>query len=457
MAFVLITSSLFIVILSSLGLLLMKILTRKPLKKLNENTYWGPGERPKTLDTTIREFEIEVPKEVLEDLQWRLDRLRPLIPPLEGIQQQYGMNTNLLKVVIDYWKNKYNWTERQNYLNQFPQFKTNIQGLDIHYLHVKPQNPCNKKVLPLLILHGWPGSVREFYSMIPILTTPTEDREFVFEVIAPHIPGYGFSQAAAKPGLNPAEIAVIMKNLMNRLGFKKFYCQGGDFGAIILQSLCILYPENVLGFHTNMASIQTPMAYIKYFLGVLYPNWVTRPEHRMRIYPLSRSFKRRLRETGYLHIQATKPDTIGVALTDSPAGLLAYILEKFTTGTNSAWQAREDGGLLEAWNYTDLLDNVMIYWITGSATTSFRLYAETFNDENLKEGLLRHPLQVPTAIARYTRDFYVADSIIDELFPNNVYLSDIDGGHFAAFQLPEVFANDVFCAVDKFEKININK
>ncbi|XP_060535742.1 juvenile hormone epoxide hydrolase 2-like [Cylas formicarius] len=428
-------------------------LTSRPLPKLIENAYWGPGNPPENPDTTIREFKINFPGTHLVDLKYRLENVRPLVPPLEGIQQQYGMNTDLLKKVIAFWIKEYNWKERETYLNQYPQFKTKIQGLDIHYLHVKPKNPGNKKVVPLLIIHGWPGSVVEFYKVIPLFTDPQNDRNFVFEVIAPNIPGYGFSQAAAKPGLGAAQMATIFRNFMNRLGYDKFYCQGGDFGAIILQYLCLYYPESVLGYHTNMAILGTASR-LKTILGVIRPSWIVKPEHHNRVYPLWQHFQSTMRETGYLHLQATKPDTLGVGVTDSPAGLAAYILEKFTSGTNITWQKREDGGLDEKFTYTELLDNVMIYWLTGTATTSFRLYSETFNRSHGFLNSLGNPIEVPTAIARFKYDFYVADGVVRDVFKNLVQLNDFDGGHFAAWEEPRVFAKDVFDAVEKFEKID---
>ncbi|XP_030758418.1 juvenile hormone epoxide hydrolase 1-like [Sitophilus oryzae] len=444
----------FSAIVGLIGLVIYKLFSKKPIPQLDSTQYWGPGEQPKEIDTSIRSFKIEVSDEEIADLKWRLDHLRPLQPPLEGIAQEYGINSNLVKEIVEFWRTKYNWKEREEVFNQYPQFKTNIQGLDIHYLHVKPANPGQKKVVPLLLVHGWPGSIREFYYVIPTFTKVSEERGFVFEVIAPSIPGYGFSQAASKPGLGAAQIAVVMNNLMQRIGHKKFYCQGGDFGAIILQQLCVLYPENVLGYHTNMAYVATPWSYIKYALGTFNKSWVVKPEHTNRVYPLWQKFEHRILETGYLHLQATKPDTLGVGLTDSPAGLAAYILEKFTTGTNITWQKRVDGGLLEKYTYIELLDNVMIYWWTRTATTSVRLYAESFSKKQRAMKLLMYPLRVPTAIARYKYDFYFADGILDEVFPNRLQVSDLDGGHFAAFEIPDLFAADVISAVEKFEKYN---
>lgn len=180
----------------------------------------------------------------LEDLKQRL-RNAKLSPPLQGVNFEYGINTDQLREVIDYWANEYDWRKREKFLNSVPQFRTQIFGLNIHFIRVKP-NPKlvgNKTVLPMLLLHGWPGSVREFYDVFPLLTTPRKEYDFVFEVVAPSLPGYGFSDAATVPGMNTAQVAKIMKILMNRLGFEKFYLQGGDWGFFIGSNLATLYPE----------------------------------------------------------------------------------------------------------------------------------------------------------------------------------------------------------------------
>jgi juvenile hormone epoxide hydrolase len=173
---------------------------------------------------------------VIADLHQRLKNARPLIQPLEGIQHQYGLNTRLLSKIVDFWRTEYNWKERETFLNKFPQFTVSVQGLKLHYIHVQPLNPEGHKVLPLLLLHGWPGSVREFYEIIPLLTTPQPGRSFVFEVIAPSLPGYGFSEAAVRPGLGAVQMAVVFKNFMNRLGFEEYYIQGGDWGLLFYKT-----------------------------------------------------------------------------------------------------------------------------------------------------------------------------------------------------------------------------
>lgn len=221
------------------------------------------------------------------------------------------MNTNLLKEFIEFWNTKYDWKERQEYLNKYPQFTTKIQGLNIHFIHVKPSNVTNQRVLPLLILHGWGGSIREFYDLIPLLTTPQSGRKFVFEVIVPSLPGFAFSQAASKPGLGVAHMAVIFKNLMIRLGYEKYYLQGGDWGGVITSIMAALYPEHVLGLHSNMCVVNSPKANAKLLIGSLIPSLVVEEEYQDRLYPLSETFSNIMEESGYFHMHATKPDTLG--------------------------------------------------------------------------------------------------------------------------------------------------
>lgn len=429
-----------------------------PLPVFVEDEYWGPGAPPIKQDTSIRPFKINVSKDVLIDLKHRLDIDRPYTPPLEGIQQQYGFNTNLLREIVNFWKDEYNWPKREVFLNQFPQFKTNIQGLDIHYIHVKPKNvPANVKVLPLLILHGWPGSVREFYGIIPLLTAVNNNRNFVFEVIAPSLPGYGFSQGSSKPGLAPSKVAVILRNLMLRIGHKKFYLQGGDWGAIILSNLATLFPENVIGLHSNMCSVSGLKVLLKLFITSIHPPLFMPQESVHKVFPVFTRLSFLLEESGYFHIQATKPDTVGVPLGQSPSGLAAYILEKFSSGTNITYKTREDGGLKGKFTYNDLLDNVMMYWLSNSATTSVRLYAEAVSKTTLAQDLSRIPIstKVQCACANFGQELtYWPDWILRDKYPNLVYTSDYqEGGHFAAFEVPKLLANDMFLAFSKMEMV----
>lgn len=184
--------------------------------------------------------------------------------------------------------------------------------MTIHYIQAKPNIKKGLKVIPIILLHGWPGSVLEFYDIIPKLAIEDDEKNgYVFEVIVPSLPGYGWSQSAAKPGLGAIEVSVVMRNLMLRLGHEKFYVQGGDAGSIIGRSMATLFPENVLGYHSNMCAISTPLALTKSFIASKFPSYFMEPKYYDWFYPKADKFLWLLEETGYLHIQASKPDTIG--------------------------------------------------------------------------------------------------------------------------------------------------
>ncbi|XP_017770299.1 PREDICTED: juvenile hormone epoxide hydrolase 1-like [Nicrophorus vespilloides] len=346
--------------------------------------YWGPGKQVKD-GTAIIPFKINVSDNVLVDLNQRLLKHRLITRSLEDSKHHYGINSALLGEVVEFWRKDYDWRKREMYLNKFPQFKTRIQGLDIHYIHVKPDT--NVRKIPLLLLHGWPGSVREFYEIIPMLTKVQKERNFVFEIVAPSLPGYGFSDGASKSGLGLVEMSAVLKNLMVRLGYKKYYVQGGDWGSALASTMGTIYPDYVKGIHSNMCLNLNHITYIKLFIASLYPTLFMTDEEAKLTYPSSSLMSKVLLETGYSHLQATKPDTLGVGLNDSPVGLAAYILEKFITWTNDDYKNRMDGGLKIKYDYNKLLDNVMIYWVTNSITTSMRLYSETLNTAQKKYGL----------------------------------------------------------------------
>ncbi|CAK9811524.1 Juvenile hormone epoxide hydrolase 1 [Anthophora quadrimaculata] len=420
-------------------------------------TNWGLKKSTEE-SSKIRPFKIDVPESVIEDLKYRLAHRKTYVEPLEDAAWTYGISTKYLNTVLDYWKDKYNWSARQALLNKYPQFKTNVQGLDIHFYHIKPktlQNDKNIKVLPLMIVHGWPGSVVEFQKIIPILTEPQPNRDFVFEVIAPSLPGYGFSEGAVRQGLATAQIAVIFKNLMQRLGFEKFYIQGGDWGSIVVTNMASLFPEKIIGVHSNMCSAMAPRNFIWSIIGSYVPWAVGVSEHYSKFYPFKKVMSKLIEESGYFHIQATKPDTIGVALTSAPDGLAAYILEKFSTWTNVTYKERNDGGLTEKFTLDELLDNVMVYWITNSITTSMRLYAENFNPTYMALKVERLPVKVPTGCAVFPDELLIQPkSLLENKFPQMIHYNFLPrGGHFAAFEEPKLMAEDIFSFVEKVEKL----
>jgi juvenile hormone epoxide hydrolase len=412
--------------------------------------YWGPpGTQNEKEDITIKPFKISVEEKVVTNLKRKLkEELESgrFTPPLEGIGFEYGFNSKYLKEVTTYWLNKYDWRSREKLLNQFPSFKTKISGLNIHFQQVKSKNNGKyKKTRPLLVLHGWPGSFVEHQKFIPLLTDPVNS-DINFEVIVPSLPGYGFSDGATRPGLGVIEMGQIFVKLMRRLGHEKFYIQGGDWGSVIGSTMAMIYPKNVVGYHSNGCISNHPRAILRMLGATFFPSYLFTGQEAERFAPLSKVWTFWTRETGYLHIQATKPDTIGAALSQSPTGLAAYILEKFSTWTNEKGMHSLDGALTNKFGMDELLDNIMVYWVSNTITTSVRLYSEFFGKRFFGLGLDRVPVKVPTACIVSWNDGYTmqTESMVAETFHNLIsYKYAADGGHFLAMEHPDVLANDV--------------
>ncbi|XP_049309351.1 juvenile hormone epoxide hydrolase 2 isoform X12 [Bactrocera dorsalis] len=418
-----------------------------PIPQVNDAEYWGPGSAAKYKENTaIKAFDISAKPELIEDLKTQLSRPLVLTEPLEGVGFQYGFNTNYLKEVVAYWRDTYlpKWSEREAFLKQFPHFETQIQGLRVHFIHVKPKSIEGKKVVPLLLIHGWPGSVREFYRLIPLLTKPNPKSEYVFEVIAPSLPGYGWSQGASKVNFGPTQISLMLRNLMLRLGHEKFLIQAGDWGSLLGASIATLSPQNVLGYHSNMCTTSHQMIYLHKSLRNLFPSFFIKEENRIFFKPFSKEFTFLLEEAGYLLIQASKPDTIGTTLTQNPVGLAAYILEKFSTWTNPAYKQLEDGGLTKRFTFDELLDNIMIYYTTNTITTSQRLYSEGYRYAFYAMDLDATHINVPTGCARFIHDLmHFTDAELGLKFKNIVHSTyHKEGGHFAAMEVPHILYSD---------------
>ncbi|XP_073527778.1 epoxide hydrolase 1-like isoform X2 [Phyllobates terribilis] len=424
--------------------------------------WWGAGVRPQKMeDTSVRPFRIEASEEDIKDLHHRLDQTRYVFP-LEDAQFHYGFKGTALQFVVSYWRNTFNWGKQVEIINKYPHYKTKIEGLDVHFVHVKPPNlKPGQKAIPLLMVHGWPGSFYEFYRILPLLTDPGNhglDPNITFEVICPSIPGYGFSEAPHKKGFSFVSAARVFYKLMFRLGFSEFYLQGGDWGSVITTALAQMKPESVKGLHLNMYIITK--GGLKMLLCLLlgrYLPWLvgfTR-EDVARVYPyIEKSGYAIMLESGYLHIQSTKPDTVGSALNDSPAGLAAYILEKFSTWTNPEYRKLEDGGLQRKYSMDDLLTNVMIYWVTGSITSSMRFYKENFTRDFQTSPSMRTPVYVPTGLAAFPSEVAHAPRVLAKDKYRNIvtYTFMPRGGHFAAFEEPELLAPDIQKFVSAVEK-----
>nr|XP_033794339.1 epoxide hydrolase 1 [Geotrypetes seraphini]XP_033794340.1 epoxide hydrolase 1 [Geotrypetes seraphini] len=424
--------------------------------------WWGEGQKPHSSeDETIRPFKVETSEAELNDLYRRIDETR-FTQPVEGSRFHYGFNSTYLRKVVSYWRNEFDWKKQVEMLNKYPHFKTRIEGIDIHFVHVKPPHlPKGYTAKPLLMVHGWPGSFYEFYKIIPLLTNPVGhslSEEPIFEVICPSIPGYGFSEASHKSGCNSVSVARIFYKLMQRLGFREFYVQGGDWGSLICTNLAQMAPTRVKGLHLNMVFVGR-MKFIRLLslvFGQRFPGLCGfEDEDVRRIYPCMKNmFYKIIRESGYMHLQATKPDTAGCSLNDSPVGLAAYILEKFSTWTDPDFLHLDDGGLDRKFSLDDLLTNVMIYWSSGCITSSMRFYKE-----NLGQGIGSNqhdkvPVKVPTAVASFPNELLHAPlSWAKDHYVNIVSFRFMPrGGHFAAFEEPALVAEHIRQFVRKLEQ-----
>lgn len=311
----------------------------------------------------------------------------------------------------------------------------------MHFMHIKPSVTHGKRVVPLLLLHGWPGSVREFYSMIALLSQPNEKLDIAFEIIVPSLPGFGWSDGATRRGLSPMKMAIVLRNLMLRFGHQKFFIQCGDWGSLLGSHISTLFPENVHGYHTNLAYFVTPKALMKLYIASFCPSLFVSEQHRKFHFAAKIRFKFILQESGYFLLQATKPDTIGAALASHPVGLAAYILEKFNL-------------FVEPIGMDAVLDNLMVYYMNDNFTTATRLYAEAITPTEYD--MMRIPTQVPTGVARFRRDMlFMLDWQLRDKYPNLIQSTyHHEGGHFAAFERPNALYEDFVEFVRKTQLIS---
>uniref|UniRef100_A0A665W3D3 Epoxide hydrolase n=1 Tax=Echeneis naucrates TaxID=173247 RepID=A0A665W3D3_ECHNA len=417
--------------------------------------WWGAGDQPLTEDDNIHPFQVQTSDEEIEDLYQRIDRAR-YTAPLEDSGFHYGFRSTHLTKVVSYWRHKFDWKSQVAVLNKYSHFKTKIEGLDVHFVHVRPRPRENQKVLPLMLVHGWPGSFYEFYKILPLLTENQDG--VVFEVICPSIPGYGFSEAPHKKGFDSLAAARVFLKLMDRLGFSQFYLQGGDWGSLITTNMAQMKPQCVKGLHLNMFMIRRGFKMLlSLIIGQYLPFLVglTREDVR-RLFPFfQKNVWNILEETGYLHIQGTKPDTAGCGLNDSPVGLAAFILEKFSTWTDMSNRDLNDGGLERKFSLDDLLTNVMIYWTTGSIVSSMRFYKENLKTDPDQRVDGKTGVFVPVGLAAFPRDLMHCPKSWAQSKYHNIccYTFMPRGGHFAAFEEPQLLADNIVQFVEKVEKL----
>jgi len=369
----------------------------------------------------IEKFHIRVDDSVLEDLRERLARTR-FPDALEDTGWEYGIPLGYLRELVAYWRDEYEWRAHEARLNELAHFRTRIDGQSIHFVHARS---ARADALPLLITHGWPGSILEFLEIIPRLTEPERyggRAADAFHVIAPSLPGYGFSEPTRTRGWDVSRVAHAFIELMHRLGYTRYGAQGGDWGAQVTTRIGAFDPEHCAAIHLNMPVADRPKD----------PAPLT-DEEKADLAAMAQ-FQRE--EAGYALEQGTKPQTLGVSLNDSPAGLLAWIVEKFRTWSDC------DGHPENTYTREQLLTNVMVYWVTQTITSSARLYWE--NQHAGAEKARPEYVGVPTGVARFPKEVLRFPRSWVERRYNVTHWTDMPrGGHFAAMEQPALLVDDL--------------
>ena len=373
----------------------------------------------------VEPFKIEVSDSDLDDLRARLERTR-WPDELPGTGWDYGSNLDYIKELVDYWRTKFDWRAQEQLINSFSHFKTDVDGLGIHFIHEKGKGP---HPIPLVVTHGWPGTFFEMHKIISLLSDPAShggDPEDAFDIVVPSMPGYGFSDHPAERGLDVFYVGELWAKLMsNNLGYQRFGAQGGDWGASVTAKLGFSHPDKIIGIHSTSVTRPTP------YLG---PG--TRELSEAEKSTIQHRTDWQESEGGYAHIQGTKPQTLSYGLNDSPVGLAAWIVEKYRTWSDC-------GGNIESrFTKDELLTTVTIYWVTQSIGSSTKLYYETNRKPwNLKQG---ERIEVPCGIASFPGENTVPLREWAERSYNIQHWTDMpSGGHFAALEEPVKLVEDI--------------
>ena len=418
------------ILLSSLAFAKPDLLTRKLDTLANSQPLPNETSMPEAKlanNAPILPFEIQVSDAAIEDLQRRLASTR-MPDQLAQTSWEYGTDSSYLAELLSYWQNDFDWREQESQLNQFDQFKTEIDGLDMHFIHQRSENP---DAIPLMVVHGWPGSVAEFTKIIGPLTDPVAHGGNIadsYHVIAPSLPGFGFSEKPNQPGYSPEKFAHILAALMERLGYEQYAIAGGDWGAIINRYLANNYADRLIGLHSNMVLANPPAD------EALRDN-VSEAESTLR--EARTAYMQN--EVGYQQIQRTKPQSLGYGLNDSPAGLAAWIVEKFHGWSDMPQGA--DGYLDNHFTKDELLTNISIYWFTETITSSARIYYESSKTPVAKP---IEYIDVPTGAAVYPAEIYITPkSWVEAAYDLRHYTLMDQGGHFAALEQPDSYINEL--------------
>ncbi|WP_431946791.1 epoxide hydrolase family protein [Actinacidiphila sp. bgisy167] len=383
-------------------------------------------------DAGVRPFHIDIPEADLAELRRRVDATR--WPDRETVRDgSQGVRLGTMHDLMRYWAKDYDWRKIEGKLNSLPQYKTRIDGLDIHFIHVRSRH---QDALPMILTHGWPGSVLEFLKVIGPLSDPTAHggrARDAFHLVIPSMPGYGFSERPTTTGWNPDRIARAWAVLMRRLGYDRYVSQGGDWGAVVSDKMAAQKPPGLIGIHVTMPATVPPDIAEKLQCQDPAPRGLSKEEKAA--YDKLNAFYQR--GSGYSAMMVTRPQTEGYGLTDSPAGLAAWMYDKIAAWTDS------DGDPLRVLTKDEILDDISLYWLTDTAVSSSRLYWE--NNANNFNAV---SVSIPAAITVFPGEIYQAPlSWAERAYHDLVYFNRAPrGGHFAAWEVPGIFTRELRAA-----------
>ena len=371
----------------------------------------------------IKPFKVEISNEILQNINSKVKNYQWHEMPDDG-GWDYGTNLDYMKEFAKYWSSKFDWKKTEEKINKFRNFKTNIDGIDIHFIHEKGSGSNPK---PLLLNHGWPGSIVEFLDIIDELAHPENyggNMQDGFDVIVPSLPGYGFSGRPSRP-IGPRKMASIFNSLMtNSLSYEKYISQGGDFGGTICTWLAYDFPESLLGIHINILITRHPDG----------------PQTKEEIEWQERFKVEQRIEDGYRTQQSTKPQTLSYAMMDSPVGVAAWMIEKMR-----GWSDIKDGNIESVYSKDILLSNIMIYLVTKTFNTSTWIYYGRREEGGRSLPKDRLPLKIPTAIAKFPKEYleWAPRSYVERIYNVKQWTNMPAGGHFAALEKPDLLIKDI--------------
>jgi pimeloyl-ACP methyl ester carboxylesterase len=390
--------------------------------------------------TASRLFHVDIPDEALEDLRRRIVATR--LPPKELVpDRSQGVQLATVQALARYWATEHDWRRCEAKLNALPQFKTEIDGLDVHFIHVKSRH---ENALPLIVTHGWPGSVIELLGAVGPLTDPTAhgaSAEDAFDLVVPSLPGYGFSAQPTAIGWDPGRVARAWAELMSRLGYDRYVAQGGDVGSAVTDTMALQGPKGLVGIHLNF--LRRLPRDVTAALAGRGPVPELTEEERAAFDAYHTQFTK-----GYIAEQGQTPQTIGYSLTDSPVGLASWILDHDTDSYEKISRAFLHGDPAGGLTPDAVLDNITLYWLTSTATSAARIYWESGRAALAAAGQAPREVSLPVAFTVFPGEIFKAPRTwAHEVYPNLTYFHEVErGGHFAAWEEPEIFAGEMRAA-----------